>query len=314
MNMLETDVGKIHLQNPVLCASGCFGHAFEVAEYTNLSKIGAVTIKTVTLESKKGNPPPRIHEIRSGILSSIGMQNPGIDVYMRDIIPKVQQVLRPDQFFLSIAGGCEEDYIRLAEKVSDTYDRSQIAALEVNTACPNVQCGGGTIAKDAKLLYNILSHIVKYSRLSVVAKISTDFDDFCESAKAAEAAGVQAVYTANTPVGMGINIKTGLPVTGRIKAPLNGPVVKPIGIRKTWDLYHAVKVPIIASGGVCCAEDVIEYMMAGATAVGIGAANFVDPNIAEKIVNDLEQYVVEHNLKSISEIIGLTDKVLKKEF
>ena len=310
MNRLEVKLGDIRLNNPVLCASGCFGHAYEVSEYTDLSKIGAVTLKTVTLQPRKGNPTPRIHEIRSGIMSSIGLQNPGIDVYVRDVMPKVQEVLLPDQIFFSIAGGCEDDYIRLAERVLDVYDKTQIAALEVNTACPNVQKGAGAIGKDTELLESILTKLVKMSKVPVVCKISTDFDGFCDSARCAEAAGVQAIYTANTPLGMAIDIRTGKTCTGMPKAPLNGPVIKPIGIGKTFDLYHAVNIPIIASGGVSCAADVIEYMMAGASAVGIGAANFVDPDIAVKVIRDLEMYAEEQKLESISEITGRTARIL----
>lgn len=308
MNSLKTSLGKIIIQNPVLCASGCYGHAYEVKNYTDLSRIGAVTLKTVTKDPKKGNPPPRINEIYGGILSSIGLQNPGFDQYVKEEIPKAQEVLRPDQIFFSIAGGCEKDYIYLAHEVNEKYDQDQIAALEVNMACPNVKKGGGMIAKDRKLLYRILTQIVNLSSIPVIVKIGTDFDDFCESAKSAEAAGVQALYTANTPVGMAIDIETGRPIIGNVKAPMNGPVVKPIGIGKTWDLYHSVKIPVIASGGIYCVEDVIEYMMAGATAVGIGTYNFVDPDIAVKIINGLEKYVKEHNLNSINEIIGIAVK------
>lgn len=312
MNKLKTKIGNIELQNPVLCASGCIGHGYEVKDYTDLSRIGAITIKTVTLHPRKGNPTPRIHEIHAGIMSSIGLQNPGIEAYIEEVMPKVQEVLRPDQLFFSIAGGCEEDYIRLADRVFETYDKSQIAALEVNTACPNVQKGAGAIGKDRQLLERILSQLVKKTDIPVICKIGTDFDAFCESAKTAEAAGVQAIYTANTPVGMAIDIWTGRPCTGMPKAPLNGPVIKPIGVGKTFDLYHAVSIPIIASGGVSCAEDVIEYMMAGASAVGIGAANFVDPDIAVKVIKDLEKYAENQPWDHISDIVGLTARILEQ--
>ena len=280
----------------------------EMKKYTDLSKIGAVSLKTVTRNPKKGNPPPRICEIHGGILSSIGLQNSGLEKYIKEEMPKAQQVLRADQIFMSIAGECEEDYLYLAEEAEKVYDHSQIAALEVNTACPNVKKGGGAIAKDRSMLYRILQQIVNITDLPVIVKISTDFDEFCESAKAAEAAGVQAIYTANTPVGMAIDIKTGRPAIGKGKAPLNGPVIKPIGIGKTWDLYHAVNIPIIASGGVCCVEDVIEYMMAGATAVGIGTYNFVDPDIAAKIVENLKTYAEENHIDSVSELTGIAAK------
>ncbi len=311
MNKLAVQIGDIKLNNPVLCASGCFGFGYEVKDYTDLSKIGAVTLKTVTIQPRKGNPTPRIHEIHSGIMSSIGLQNPGFEVYADTFMPKAKEVLRPDQIFLSMAGGCEEDYLQLADKVLERFTKEDVAALEINTACPNVQKGAGTIGKDRVLLEKILTQIVKKSDIPVICKISTDFDGFCESAKAAEAAGVQAIYTANTPLGMAIDIRTGKTCTGMPKAPLNGPVIKPIGIGKTFDLYHAVKIPIIASGGVSCAEDVIEYMMAGATAVGIGAACFPDPDIARKVVVDLENYVEAQNLTSITELTGKTDRVLQ---
>lgn len=313
MNKLKVKLGAIELNNPVLCASGCFGHAYEVKDLTDLSRIGAVTVKSVTLLPRKGNPPPRIHEIHSGILSSIGLQNPGIDAYIDEVMPRVQEVLRADQIFLSIAGGDRSDYIRLAERVLDTYDETQIAALEINTACPNTRKGGGAIGKDRKLLEEILTQIVRMSRLPVVCKITTDHDGFCESAKTAEGAGVQAIYTANTPIGMAIDIRTGKTCTGMTKAPLNGPAVKPIGIARTFDLYHAVKIPVIASGGICCAEDAVEYMMAGASAVGIGAYNFVDPDIAVKVIKGLEEYVDESGYESISQITGLAASILDEK-
>ncbi|BAK47403.1 dihydroorotate dehydrogenase [Clostridium sp. SY8519] len=308
-NRLAVQMGRIRLQNPILCSSGCLGHAYEVAEYTDLSKIGAVTVKTVTLQERKGNPTPRIHEIRAGIMSSIGLQNPGIEAYIQKEIPKIQDVLRPDQFFISIAGGGQSDYRELVDRLSSEYPAGTFAALEINTACPNVEKGAGTIALDRHLLYDIVKYAVEKAPFPVVAKISTDFDAFCESAKAVEAAGADAIYTTNTPLGMAIDVQTGRSCLGRLKAPLNGPVVKPIGIGKTWDLYHAVKLPIIASGGVCCMEDALEYMMAGASAVAIGTYNYIDPDIAPKIIRQLEEYAEQKGLSGISELTGYTARI-----
>lgn len=309
MNRLHTQIGKIQLRNPVVCTSGCFGHGYEAADYIDLSKVGAIALKTVTMEPRKGNPTPRIHEVHAGMMSSIGLQNPGIEVYASEIMPKSQEVLDADQIIVSVAGNGADEYLKIVEKMNSLYTCKDIAALEVNTACPNVKCGGGAISKNVPAFSELMREIVRMSEIPIIVKIGTDFDAFCESAKAAEAAGVQAISTTNTPVAMAIDIKTGKTATGNLKAPISGPAIKPIGIGKTWDLYKAVNIPIIASGGITNMEDAIEYMMAGATAVGVGCASFVDPDVAEKIVRDMITYVEDNGLNTIHEIIGFAHKV-----
>ena len=243
------------------------------------------------------------------MMSSIGLQNPGVEVYLKEIMPKVQKALRPDQIFCSVGGSTKEDYVNIVKVFNKEFSAEQIAALEINAACPNVHTGGGAVSKNPEEFYDMLNEIVKSSSIPVIAKIPTDFDRFCESAKAAEAAGVQAIYTTNTPVGMAIDIKTGKTKTGRLKAPLSGPAIKPLGIASTWDLYNAVQIPVIASGGISCMEDAIEYMMAGATGVAIGCTTFVQPDIAEQIAHQMNRYVEETNLESISEIVGKTHRI-----
>ncbi|MDR1246017.1 MAG: dihydroorotate dehydrogenase [Clostridiales Family XIII bacterium] len=308
MNKLETVIGKIKLRNPVLCASGCFGYGYEAARFTTVSKIGAVSYKTFTPNPKNGNPPPRIHEVPAGVMTSIGLQNPGYEVFVNDIYPKSLDTLRPDQRIVSIAGDSAEEYVALAVKLSEILSSAEIAALEVNAACPNVSLGGVAFASRPSELNALLKDIIKRVPFPVIAKFTTLYDNYCDAAKAIEDAGAQAVYTANTPIGMAIDVERGLPVMGNLKAPISGPAIRPIGVCRTWDIYKSVKIPIIASGGIICCRDALEYMMAGASAVSIGCANFAEPNTAVAVTEGLASYVNTKKLSNISEIVGLAHK------
>lgn len=301
---LEIKIGSLTFRNNVFGASGCFGHAYELASYTDISRIGAITPKTSTFEPRVGNRPPRTWEVPCATLTSIGLQGPGIDGDLEKHLAKIKQALRPDQFFYSIAANTIEDYLATANKLSAVVRPEEIAALEINCACPNVTLGGGSFSKVPHELEKLISTMVRGLPFPVIAKINTNADNYCDAAMACEAAGATAIYTANTPIGMAINIKKRRPGLGNFKGPINGHANLPIGVAKTWDIYKAVKIPIIGSGGVTCTNDALQYIMAGATAVGIGSATFIDPNTAVLIIDGLEAYCQENNIKNISEIIG----------
>jgi dihydroorotate dehydrogenase (NAD+) catalytic subunit len=305
MSNLEISIGSMKFANPVFCSSGCFGNAYEIAPHTDIPRIGAVSLKTFTLEPRKGNRPPRIHEVHAGMLSSIGLQNPGLEVYMGSIFPKAQRVCRPDQIFLSLAGNTIEDYEMLTARIAELITTDDIAALEINTACPTVKFGGGSYSKMPDELYKLVLAVMKISPFPVICKINTNYDNTCDAAKAVEAAGAAAIYTTSTPLGMAINTKTRRPVLGNVKGPISGPAVRPIGISKIWDMYNAVRLPIIASGGIACANDALEYMMAGASAVGIGSAHFMDPRASVSIIDGLDTFFAENGITSVNDIIGV---------
>jgi dihydroorotate dehydrogenase (NAD+) catalytic subunit len=219
-------------------------------------------------------------------------------------LPKIKEVLRPDQFFYSIAAYTIEDYLAAANKLAALVRPGEIAALEVNCACPNVKLGGGSFSKVPHELEKLISVLVKELPFPIIGKINTNADNYCDAAKACEAGGAIAIYTSNTPIGMAIDIKKRRPALGNIKGPINGHANLPVGIAKTWDIYNAVKISIIGSGGITCTDDALQYIMAGATAVGIGSATFVEPNTAVLVIDGLEAYCRKNGIMNISELIG----------
>jgi dihydroorotate dehydrogenase (NAD+) catalytic subunit len=303
-NPLAVKIGDLSFRSNVFGSSGCFGHAYELAEYTDLTKLGAVTPKTSTFEPRPGNPPPRIWEVPAATLTSIGLQGPGIDVDLELHFAKIKAVLDPDQIFYSIAANRIADYISTGLKLAAVAGIDDIAAVELNCACPNVTLGGGSFSKEPLELEKLVSTAVRELPFKIIAKINTNSDSYCDAARACEAAGALAVYTSNTPLGMAIDIKNRKPALGNIKGPVNGHANLPIGICKTWDIYKAVKIPIIGSGGITNYQDALQYIMAGATAVGIGSATFLDPDSAVQIVKGLELYCANNNIRSITELIG----------
>lgn len=304
MNKLEITLGRIKLSNPVLGASGCVGHGFELEGYTDLSRYGALSMKTVTLEPRAGNRPPRICEVSDGMLSSIGLQNPGMASYIQQYKDKIKTACRPDQIIISIGGNEVEDYVKSAAAIAENFSPDEIAALEVNAACPNVAHGGGAVGSSPGKLQDVLSAVRKAVDFPIIAKINTNEGNFCEVAKAAQHEGADALYIANTPMGMAIDIRRRKPVLGNVKGPVSGPAVLPQGIAKTWDLYKAVSLPIIGSGGIYTWEAAVQYMLAGASAVGIGSAHFVNPNAAVEILDGVEKYMEENHVSDLKEIIG----------
>lgn len=304
----EISLGKIKLTNPVLGASGCVAHGFELAPYTDISRIGAFSMKTVTYEPRLGNRPPRICEVSDGMLTSIGLQNPGIDVYVKEYIPQIKAALRPDQIIISIGGNEIEDYVATAKRIAQVCGANEIAALEVNGACPNVAHGSGVMSASPDQMYQVVKAIKEATDFPIIGKMNTNFDCYRDVARAIQAAGAEAVYLVSTPMGMHIDLKSRKPAIGNVKAPVSGPAILPQAILKTWDIYEVVDIPIIGSGGIYTAAAAIETMMAGASAVGIGSAQFINPNGAVEILDGMTAYCEQNGIGSFEELIGCAHK------
>lgn len=307
MKRPEVQLGRLRLRNPVLGASGCTGHGYELASYTDLSRYGAVSLKTVTPLPRVGNPPQRVCEVPSGVLNSIGLQNPGRDAFFAQIMPRVLECLDRDQIIVSVGGDKVEDYVELCRAVEERFG-TRIAALELNAACPNVSHGAGFYSRDPEAAAALVAAVRNAVDLPVLVKFNTNFPNYLEVAQAIEQAGADALYTTNTPLGMKIDWQTRQLVLGNGRGPICGPAIRPIGVLRTWELYEHVSLPIIASGGICTWEDTLEYILAGASAVGIGSAQFVYPDAASRLEQDLDAYLHREGLESIQPLVGAAHK------
>lgn len=307
MKDLKVTLGRAIFRNPVFGASGCSGHGFELQRHTDLSKYGAVSLKTVTYRARHGNPPARIAEVTGGIITSVGLQNKGPDDYLNEIMPPVISTLDKDQIVVSVAGDTVEEYVELCERFAERYG-DKIQAMELNAACPNATKGIGFFSRDPGAAQELITAVKKAVDLPILYKFNTNFENYTEVGKAISDAGVDAIYTTNTPLGLKLDIKTKTPVLGNTVGPLCGPVVKPIGLLRIWNLFQVVDAPLIASGGVSCAEDVIEYIIAGASAVGVGTMQFRNPMIIPKIVADLEVYLEKEKLDSLQQLTGAAQR------
>lgn len=303
MARLETRLGRAVFRNPVFGASGCTGHGYELAAYTDLARFGAVSLKTFTPAPRAGNPPERVAEVPAGVLNSIGLQNPGRDVFFAETMPKALAVLRPDQLIVSVGGDTVEDYVALCRETEARFG-GHIAALELNTACPNVSHGAGFFSRDRTAAAELVRAVREAVSLPVLVKFNTNYENYLEVAAAIEAAGADALYTTNTPLGMKIDLKTRRPALGSGRGPVCGPAVRPIGVLRTWELYQVVRLPIVASGGVRTWEDALEYVLAGASAVGVGSAQFVQPDAADTVLAGLEAYLLREGLPALSPLVG----------
>lgn len=307
MKNLETKLGRATFRNPVFGVSGCTGYGYEMKEFADLTKFGAVSLKTIMPRPRTGNRPERVAEVPAGVITSIGLQGPGIDVFLDETMPKVVSTLDRDQIVVSVAGDTIEEYVALAKATEERYG-SQIAAVEINAACPNVSHGVGYFSRDPQAAYDLIKAVKETVSLPVFLKFNTNFENYLEVAEAINEIGVDALYTANTPLGLKIDIKTMRPAIGNVVGPICGPAIRPIGVLRTWNLYKKVNMPIIASGGARTWEDVLEYMMAGATAVGVGSSQFACPDTVPNIVADLEKYMERNHLDSLTSLVGAAHK------
>lgn len=294
---LKTEICGIKMNSPVLAASGTFGFGEEFADFVDLEKLGGVMVKCITLAPRDGNSGVRIAETPSGMLNCIGLENPGVEKFLAEILPRIQNKFN---VIVNISGASVEDYGELAKLL----DVSGVAALELNISCPNVKDGGIIFGTNPKMAAAVTAAAKKNTGKPVIVKLSPNVTDITEIARAVESAGADCVSLINTLMGMEINVNTWKPTLGNITGGLSGGAIKPVAVRMVWQVAQAVKIPIIGMGGIRTAEDAVEFFLAGASAVAVGTANFANPNVTMKIIDDLENYLARQNLRSVSEIIG----------
>ncbi|MFZ5755187.1 MAG: dihydroorotate dehydrogenase [Bacillota bacterium] len=296
---LAVEVAGIKLKNPVMTASGTFGFGREYSKFYNLSLLGAIMVKGTTLEPRLGNPPPRIAETPAGLLNCIGLQNPGVDAVIKEEIPWLSQYDVP--IIVNISGHSLEEYGEIALRLDGV---AGVAGLEINISCPNVKHGGLAFGTEPQMAADVIRTVKDKSKLPIIAKLSPNVTDITEIAKAVEAAGADAISLINTLLGMAIDIKTRRPVLSNIVGGLSGPAVKPVAVRMVWQVARAVKIPIIGMGGIVSAEDAIEFLLAGASAVAVGAGNFYDPLAPLKVIEGIKAWLEQEKIADIRELIG----------
>ena len=297
MNTSVTIAG-VTFKNPVMTASGTFGSGMEYGDFVDLNRLGAVVTKGVANVPWPGNPTPRIAEVYGGMLNAIGLQNPGIDVFLKRDIPFLQHY--DTKIIVNVCGKTVEDYLEVVKKLND----SAADMLEINVSCPNVKEGAIAFGQKADCLFDITSKIKNVARKPIIMKLSPNVTDITEMAKAAEAAGADAISLINTITGMKIDIHKRTFALANRTGGMSGPAIKPVAVRMVYQASHAVKIPVIGMGGIATAEDAIEFLLAGATAVSVGAVNFMNPYATVEIIEGIEQYMTKYGVEDIQELIG----------
>ncbi len=299
MTKLAVDIGGIKLKNPVMTASGTFGFGQEYAQFYDLSLLGGLVVKGTTLNPRLGNPPPRIAETPAGMLNSVGLQNPGVDYVIEKELPWLSKY--DVSVIVNVSGHSLEEYGEIVERL----DRAEgVDGVEINISCPNVKEGGMSFGTDPAIAEDVIKLVRGKTKLPVIAKLSPNVTDITEIAKAVEAGGADAVSLINTVLGMAIDIKKRRPVLANIVGGLSGPAIKPIAVRMVWQVAQAVKIPVIGMGGIVSVEDALEFFLAGASAIAVGAGNFHNPRAAVEIVQGLEKWLQEEKIEDIRDIIG----------
>ncbi len=302
MGRLSTVLCGIELDNPVIPASGTYGFGYEFAELYDINCLGTFSFKGTTKDPRFGNPTPRIAESASGMLNAVGLQNPGVDAVIREELPKLKQVFHKP-VMANVSGFSVDDYVYTASLLDK---EEQVGWLEINISCPNVHGGGMSFGTDPKAAHEVISAVRRAVKKPLIAKLSPNVTDIAAIAKACEDAGADAVSLINTLLGMRIDLRTKKPVLANVTGGLSGPAVFPVAVRMVYQVHRAVSIPVIGMGGVSSAEDVIEMMMAGASAVEIGAANLVDPYVCPKIIEQLPEVMDRFGINRLSDIIGIT--------
>ncbi len=300
MGRLSVTLCGIELDNPIIPASGTFGYGKEFSELYDLDVLGSISFKGTTLQPREGNPLPRIAEAPSGMINSVGLQNPGIAAVIREELPQLRQRFHKP-IMANISGFSVEEYVESCERLDQI---EQVGWLEVNISCPNVHGGGMSFGTDPKAAFEVIESVRKAVRKPVIAKLSPNVTDITEIAKASEAAGADGVSLINTLQGMRINLRTRKPVIQNVMGGVSGPAVFPVALRMVWQVCRAVKIPVVGMGGVTTAEDVLEMMMAGACAVEVGAANLTDPCACRTIIENLPAAMDKYGIKELKELGG----------
>lgn len=294
----SVNIAGVEFKNPVMTASGTFGSGMEYGEFVDLNKLGAVVTKGVANIPWEGNPTPRVAEVYGGMLNAIGLQNPGIDVFCKRDIPFLKQY--DTKIVVNVCGKSVEDYLEVVERLKE----EPVDMLEINVSCPNVKEGAIAFGQDTKALENITSKIKAVAKQPVIMKLSPNVTNIADMARAAESAGADGISLINTITGMKIDINRRCFALANKTGGMSGPAIKPVAVRMVWQCAQAVKIPIIGMGGIATAEDAIEFMMAGATAVSVGAMNFVNPYTTVEIVDGVEEFMRKKNIEDINEIVG----------
>lgn len=300
---LSIKLPGLNLKNPIIPASGCFGFGKEFAQIYDLSLLGGIAIKSATPEERFGNPTPRIAETPMGMLNAIGLQNKGVDSIIENELPFLAQY--NTEIIANVAGATEEDYVTVIEKLND---QDVIKAFELNISCPNVKHGGIGLGTNPELAAHVTKMCKEVAKKPVYVKLSPNVTDIVSIAKAVEQAGADGLVLINTLLGMRIDLKTGKPLLANVTGGLSGPAIKPVAIRMVYQVVQAVDIPVIGVGGITCAKDVLEFLNAGASAVEVGAQNFVDPMVCVKIIEELPKVLEEYGYSSIHEAIGRSFK------
>ena len=295
----SVEVGGISLKNPVLVASGTFAYGQEFSRFMNLSQIGGVVTKSISLEPRRGNPPGRVFETASGMLNSIGLQNVGIEGFISDKMPVLRAA--DTAVIVNIVGKSTDEFVELARRLDDCPG---IDGVEVNMSCPNVKEGGMSFSCDPNLAYELISGVKRATDIPVIGKLAPNVTDVGVIAKAVEDAGADAVSLINTLVGMAVDLKTKKPELSTVTGGLSGPAVKPVALAMVWKVAETIKIPIIGIGGITSAEDALEFMITGASAVQVGSANLRQPNISAIIAEGIAEYCQENKIERISDIVG----------
>ena len=296
---LKVNFGVIELQNPVMTASGTFGYAREFEGLVDLNRLGAIIVKGLSLEPTKGNPPPRIVETPCGMLNAIGLENVGIDVFVQEKLPFLQTLFPP--IFANIYGTSIEEYAELAARIDEL---EAISGVEVNISCPNVKAGGIAFGADPNSAFKVVKAVRKKTSKQLIVKLSPNVTDIIIIARSAEEAGADALSLINTITGMAVDIETRRPKIANITGGLSGPAIKPVALRMVWQVAQAAKIPVIGIGGIMTAADALEFFIAGATAVQIGTANFVNPHTTLDIVDGIEKFLAQNKKDRVADIIG----------
>jgi len=302
---LKVKIGKMELQNPVMVASGTFGYAEEFKDFVDLKKLGVIVTKTITLKPRQGNPPPRTCETPAGMLNSIGLENPGMEKFIQEKLPFLKKTGVP--IIVSIASESDTDeFITLARRLDAI---KEVSAIELNISCPNIHEGrrardeGRLVSQNPQATYEVVKAVRNVTRKTLITKLSPNVTDITEIALAAERAGTDAALI-NTLMGMSINVKTRKPKIAMVTAGLSGPAIRPVAMRMVWEVYQKVKIPIIGMGGIMDTESALEFFLAGASAISVGTANFINPKTTIDIIAGLKKYLEKHKISGIKALVG----------
>lgn len=300
---LQTNISKLSLKNPVLTASGTFGYGSEYSDLIDLSRLGGIIVKGTTLEPRQGNDYPRLAETPSGMLNAVGLQNKGVDYFISNIYPTIKDL--DSEIIVNVSGASINDYVAVAERIAEL---DKIHAIEVNISCPNVKQGGMAFGTTCEGAAEVTRAIRKVYDKTLIVKLSPNVTDIVSIAKAVEAEGADSVSLINTLLGMAIDVERQRPILSTITGGLSGPAVRPVAVRMVWQVAKAVKIPVIGLGGIMSGRDALEFILAGATAIQVGTANFINPCVTIEIIDYIEEYCSRHGITDIKDLIGAVNK------